>query len=426
MTGLAQTSAPQLDVDAIRADFPILQTQVHGRPLVYLDSAATSQKPRSVIDAITNFYCTTNANVHRSPHWLGQQATEQYEGARARMARAVNAWAPESVVWVRGTTEAINLAATALGAKSLNADDTILLTEMEHHSNLVPWQILAKRMDLKLRFVPVTDEGRLDLEAAQTLLAEGPKVFAFTAKSNVLGTESPVATLCGWARDAGAISVVDGAQALPHGAVDVQALGCDLFACSAHKGLGPMGIGALIVRPETYDRMGVYQGGGEMIRRVRLEESSFAEPPLRYEAGTPSVADVVGFHAALDYLEAVGPDKIHAHETRLTRLCLDLLHERGIRTFGPDDASERAGVVSFAVPDVHPRSAMPYVHPHEVAQYLDGLGIAVRAGHHCAQPLMKRMGVMATARASFYLYNTEQEVRQLADGIVQTQEYFGR
>jgi cysteine desulfurase/selenocysteine lyase len=407
-----------LDVAKIRRDFPILAATVRGKPLVYLDSAATSQKPQSVIDAITDFYSLKNSNVHRSVHFLAERATMAFEEARARVAKFVNAPAPESVVWTRGTTEAVNLVANAWGDRNVKAGDSILLTEMEHHANLVPWQMLAKRRGAKLRFVPVTDDGRLDEEAAKARLAEGVKLFAFTAKSNVLGTENSVVELCRAARAAGAATLVDAAQLVPHGGADFQALGCDFLAFSSHKALGPMGVGALIVRPEMYDRMDPWQGGGEMIQRVRLEESTYAPPPLRYEAGTPAAADAVGLHAALDYLDAVGPEKIHDHETRLTRLALDLLADLGVKTLGPDDASRRAGIVSFEVPDLH---------PHDVAQFLDAeRGIAVRAGHHCAQPLMRRFGAVATCRASFYLYNTEDEVRALADGVRAVMEYFRR
>jgi cysteine desulfurase/selenocysteine lyase len=289
---------------------------------------------------------------------------------------------------------------------------------MEHHANLVPWQMLAKRTGAKLRFVPISDDGLLDLDAAAARLAESPKLFAFTAKSNVLGTENPVADLCRRARAAGTTTLVDAAQSVPHGAVDFAALGCDFLAFSAHKMLGPMGVGALAVRPEMYDRMDPWQGGGEMIQRVRLEESTYAEPPLRFEAGTPAAADAVALGAAIDYLDAVGPARIHEHETRLTRLALELLADLGVRTLGPADAASRAGIVSFEVPNLH---------PHDVAQFLDAeCGIAIRAGHHCAQPLMRRFGAVATCRASFYLYNTESEVKALADGLSAVMEYFRR
>jgi len=421
VTAVARPRTP-LDPEALRRDFPILATKARGAPLVYLDSAATSQKPRQVIDALTSFYETSNANVHRSVHYLAERATTQYETARARVGRFVGAKSPEQVVWTRGTTEAVNLLANAWGDRNLAAGDVVLLTEMEHHSNLVPWHMLAARRGVRLRFVPVTDSGELDLDVAtERLSAEGadrPKLFAFTAKSNVLGTENPVAELCAKAREVGCTTVVDGAQSVPHGPVDVAALGCDFLVFSSHKALGPMGVGCLVAgSTELWARMGPWQGGGEMIRRVRLEESTSAAPPLRYEAGTPSAADAVAFAAALDYLEAANPAAIHEHEVRLTALALELLGELGVRTLGPDDPARRAGIVSFDVPGIH---------PHDVATLLDGRGVAVRAGHHCAQPLMRRYGVVATTRASFYLYNTEDEVRALADGVKAAMEYFRR
>jgi cysteine desulfurase/selenocysteine lyase len=414
--------SPGLDVAAIRRDFPILATKARGHDLVYLDSAATSQKPRQVIDALADFYATSNANVHRSVHYLAERATTRFEEARARVARFVGAAQPEQVVWTRGTTEAMNLVANAWGERNLRPGDTVLVTEMEHHANLVPWHLLAKRRGLKIRAVPITDDGELEVAAAHRFLAapaaERPRVFAFTAKSNVLGTVTPVAELCARAREAGVTTVVDGAQSVPHGPVDVAALGCDFFAFSAHKALGPMGVGCLVVgRPELWSAMDPWQGGGEMIRRVRIDESTYAEPPLRWEAGTPAAADAIAFVAALDYLERVGPDAIHAHEVRLTALALELLRPLGLRILGPEDPERRAGIVSFDVPDVH---------PHDLATHLDGHGIAVRAGHHCAQPLMRRMGVQATTRASFYLYNTEDEVRALANGVRAAMEYFRR
>jgi cysteine desulfurase / selenocysteine lyase len=417
-TATPAQAAPPLDADAIRRDFPILATTVRGKPLVYLDSAATSQKPRAVVDAISGFYFGTNANVHRSVHHLAEKATVAFEEARLAVADFVGAPSAESVVWTRGTTEAVNLVANAWGDRNLKAGDVVLLTEMEHHANLVPWQMLAKRRGVRLRFVPVTDDGLLDLDAAAARLAESPKLFAFTAKSNVLGTTNPASELCRMAREAGAATFVDAAQIVPHGAVDFRAIGCDWMAFSSHKMLGPMGVGALVTRPEMYERMDAWQGGGEMIQRVGLEASTYAEPPLRFEAGTPAAADAIGLSAALDYLASVGPARVHDHEVRLTRLALDLLRELGIRTFGPDDAERRAGIVSFEVPGVH---------PHDVAQFLDAeRGIAIRAGHHCAQPLMRRLGVIATCRASFYLYNTEAEVRALADALRGVMEFFVR
>ncbi len=418
----ASAAAATLDVAAIRADFPILATTARGAPLVYLDSAATSQKPQCVIDALTSYYTTSNANVHRSVHYLAERATMAFEEARARVAAFVNAPAAENVVWVRGTTEAVNLVATSWGRRNLAAGDTVLLTEMEHHSNLVPWHMLAKSPDegglgIALDFVPLTDDGQLDMDVAAEKLAAGPRLFGFTAKSNVLGTENDVVRLCATAREHGVVTLVDGAQSVPHGAVDFAALGCDFLAFSAHKALGPMGAGALVVNADRYAEMDPYQGGGEMIMRVKLATSTYMDPPLRFEAGTPSAGDVIAFHTALDYLAGCDLAAVHEHETRLTRLALDLLAELGVRTFGPADAAQRAGIVSFDVPGVH---------PHDVSTLLDGRGIAVRAGHHCCQPLMRRLGVIATSRASFYLYNTEDEVRRFADGVRHVQEYFRR
>ena len=414
----AGTKPSALDVAAIRGDFPALATLARGVPLVYLDSAATSQKPRQVIDAISDFYTHSCANVHRSGHYLAERATTQFEGARARVAQFVNAVRAEQVIWTRGTTEAINLVANAFGDRNLQPGDTVLVTEMEHHANLVPWHMLAKRRKLRVAAVPVTDDGFLDLDALHARLAEQPKILAFTAKSNVLGTENPVAEICAHAREVGCVTVVDGAQAVPHGPVDVQALGCDFFAFSAHKALGPMGAGCLVVRDaDLYGRMDAWQGGGEMIRRVKVDESSYADPPLKFEAGTPAAADAIAFTAALDYLDALSPAAIHAHEVRLTALALELLRPLGVRVLGPADAAQRAGIVAFDVPGIH---------PHDIATLLDGRGIAVRAGHHCAQPLMRRMGVQATTRASFYLYNSEDEVRALAEGVRAAMEYFRR
>jgi cysteine desulfurase/selenocysteine lyase len=405
------------DVEAVRRDFPILATTARGHPLVYLDSAATSQKPRQVIDALVAFYETSNANVHRSVHHLAERATASFEAARARVARYVNAEGAECVVWTRGTTESINLVANAFGDRNLSAGDTVLVTEMEHHSNLVPWHLLAERRGVRVRAVPVRDDGSLDLSAAHALLAERPKLFAFTAKSNVLGTETPVADLCRRAREVGCTTVVDAAQALAHGPLDVREAGCDFLAFSAHKALGPMGVGALVCRPGVHERMGPWQGGGEMIRKVEIDRSTYADPPLRWEAGTPAAADAVAFSAALDYLEALGPAAVREHETRLTALAMELLRGLGIRVLGPADPAARAGIVSFEVPGVH---------PHDVATLLDGRGIAVRAGHHCAQPLMRRFGVQATLRASFHVYTTQDEVRRLADGLRAAMEYFRR
>ncbi len=399
----------------LRSDFPILSTTVRGKPLVYLDSAATSQKPRQVIEAMSEFYASSNANIHRGVHLLGERATLAYEGAREKVARFVGASGADEIVFTRGTTESLNLVANAWGRPALAPGDEVLVTAMEHHSNLVPWQLLCQATGATLRAVPVTDAGELDLDVLDRHLSRGPRVFAFAHVSNVLGTINPVTELVARARQAGTVTVVDGAQSVPHLPIDVRALGCDFFAFSGHKMFGPTGIGVLYGRRELLERMPPWQGGGSMISSVSLERSSYAPPPARFEAGTPPIAEAVGLGAALDYLEAAGIEEIGVWEAELLAYALDAVAMvSGVRVIG--SPKERVGVLSFAVDGVH---------PHDASAVLDDEGIAVRAGHHCAQPLMERYGVPATVRASFAFYNTMEEVDRLRSGLERVRKVFG-
>lgn len=403
------------DVEKIRTDFPVLGRPVNNRRLVYLDNAATSQKPGQVIDAVSRFYEQHNANVHRSVHRLAEEATAAYEGAREKVASYVGAPEREGLILTRGTTEGINLVAHAWGRRSLREGDQVVLTEMEHHSNLVPWQLAARDTGAVLRFVPIREDGTLDLEAAGRLIGPRTKMVALTHASNVLGTVNPVRVVAELAHGAGALVLVDGAQGAPHLPVDVGSLGCDFYAFSGHKMLGPMGIGALWGRPELLDGMDPFMGGGEMIREVHLDSSTWNDLPYKFEAGTPNVGGAVGLGAAVDYLETLGVENVRAHEARLGRLAhARLSGMEGVTVYGPE--SGRTGVVSFSMPDVH---------PHDISQLLDGEGIAIRSGHHCCQPLMRRLDVPATARASFYLYNTEDEVDMLVKAIERAREFFG-
>ncbi|MDE2714517.1 MAG: cysteine desulfurase [Verrucomicrobiota bacterium] len=386
--------------DGIRDDFPALAQEINGHPLVYFDNAATTQKPRAVLDAIQNYYEHANANVHRGIHELSNRATAAYEGTRDRVAQFINAPAREDIIFTRGTTEAINLVAATWGTANLGAGDVILLTELEHHSNLVPWQLLAQRTGAKLRFIPVTgDEGTLDLSDFDGQL-EGVKLVSLTHISNALGTINPVAEICAQAKVVGVVTLVDAAQSAGHMPLDVQALGCDFLALSGHKLCGPTGVGALFARRELQEAMPPYQGGGEMISKVEFHKSEFNVPPHKFEAGTPNVAGAAGLHAALDYLDAIGLDAIHAHDTELAHYAKERLSEfEGIRIFGPTE--ERGGLVSFIFENVHAL---------DLATLADQQGVAIRIGHHCTQPLHEKLGVPATARASFYFYNTRSEV----------------
>jgi cysteine desulfurase/selenocysteine lyase len=410
----ANTTSP--DWASLRSEFPILDQQVHGHPLVYLDNAATSQKPRAVIDAITGYYERDNANVHRGIHELSNRATAAFEAARARAARFLNARSADEIVFTRGTTEAINLVSNAWGPSHLKPGDEILLTEVEHHSNLVPWQMLAERTGARVHYVPVTgDEGELDLRALDSLLTPRVRLFSMVHISNSMGTVNPVADLCARARKLGVVTLVDGAQSAGHMPVDVQAIGCDFFALSGHKICGPTGIGALYVRQEVLDSMPPFQGGGEMILRVEYDKTEFKKAPHRFEAGTPDISGAVGLHAAMDYLDAIGREQIWRHDQELAHYAYERLSQLDqLRLFGPRRG--RAGLVSFLIRDVH---------AHDVVMLADQAGIALRGGHHCTQPLMHKLGVESTARASFYFYNTREEVDRLVDVVKEIQRFFG-
>jgi len=401
-----------MDVDRLRGDFPILGRTFGGKQVVYLDSAATSQRPNQVIAAEEEFYRQSNANPHRGVYALGVEATDAYETARARTARFLHARDPEEVVFVRGTTEAINLVATSLGRSLLHRGDRVLSTVMEHHSNIVPWHLLREYAGIAIEFLDVDDTGRLRLDRLDELLGDGrTKVVALTHVSNVLGTVNPVREIAEKARDHGALTVLDAAQSAPHRPLDVERLGVDFLAFSGHKMLGPMGIGVLWGRRERLDALPPYMGGGDMIREVHADRVSYADVPARFEAGTPNVGGAVALAAAFDYLESVGWGDLRAHEERLMERMLREGRERlgdRLRVFGPPDARDREAVVSFALEGAH---------PHDVASLLDADGVCVRAGHHCAQPLMDRLGVPALTRASPYLYNTESEIDRLYDSL---------
>ncbi len=404
-----------LDVSAIRKDFPILEQEVNGHRLVYIDNAASSQKPQVVIDALNHYYRHDHANVHRGLHELSMRATKAYEDARARAARYICASDPSEVVFARGTTEGINLVAAAWGFDNLRKGDEILLTVLEHHSNIVPWQLLAQRVGAKLKFLDIDDEGRLRLDQLDDLLTERTRIVGVTHVSNGLGTINPIAEISDAAHRVGALVVVDGAQAAPHVPVDVGALGCDFYTLSGHKMCGPTGIGVLWGRRELMEAMSPYQGGGEMIEIVELERSTYKPSPHKFEAGTPNIAGAVGLAVAMDYLTAIGMDRILEHEHALIAYALERTQEiPGFRGFGPQ--KDRAGILSFE---------LGAIHPHDLAQVLDGRGIAVRAGHHCNQPLMRRLGVAATTRASFYLYNDRDDVDALCEGLSAALELFG-
>ncbi|TMC38713.1 MAG: cysteine desulfurase [Chloroflexi bacterium] len=407
--------ARALNAQAVHADFPILSRQIHGKPLVYLDSAATSQKPAVVIDAMDDYYRRYNANPHRGVYTISEEATAAYESARQRVATFINAASPKEVIFTRNTTEAINLVRYSWGRVNVRSGDRILLTEMEHHSNLVPWQLLAQEQGARLEFLCIDDDGLLQLDQLERKLA-GVRLLALTHQSNTLGTINPIKAIAAAARRAGAVVLVDGAQAVPHMPVDVQDLDVDFYAFSGHKMCGPTGIGVLWARRALLESMPPFLGGGDMIKRVKLNEATWNDLPWKFEAGTPSVAEGIGLGAAVDYLSQFGMERVRSHERTLVDYAMEKLQEiPGITLYGPRDPGIHGGAISFTLPNIH---------PHDLATLVDREGIAVRAGHHCTQPLMDRLGVPATTRASFYIYNRVDEVDQLVGGIQKAQKVF--
>lgn len=409
--------SPPLDVERIRADFPLLSRSVHDKPIVYLDSAATSQKPTAVLDAMDTYYRTINSNVHRGVYQIAEQATNELEAAREKVRAFINASSTAEVIFTRNATESLNLLVQSWGRSNLREGDVVVLSHMEHHANIVPWHMLVAELGIQLRWIPLTSDDRLDLTDLDALL-DGAKVLSVTAMSNVLGSLTPVRRLTDAARAAGAISIIDGCQSVPHTATDVQALGADFVAFSGHKLCGPTGVGVLWGRRELLEAMPPFIGGGEMIRDVRLDGFTCNDLPWKFEAGTPAIAEIIGLGAAVDYLSAVGMDAIRAHERMLTDYALRSLNDRfgdDITIHGPTDPELRGGVFSFAFRDLH---------PHDISQILDEHAVCVRAGHHCAKPLMKLMGVGATARASVYLYNTTADIDALADALEAAGAFF--
>jgi len=414
----ASEKAVSYDLARVRADFPILKREINGKPLVYLDSAATSQKPVQVIEALDRYYNEYNANVFRGVYQISEEATAAYESARKRIADLVNAKDPSEIIFVRGTTEAINLVAHSWGRSNIGLGDSIMLTEMEHHSNIVPWQLLARDKGAQLKYVGISDDGRLvGDDFRQHLENGGIKLFAVTQASNVLGTINPVREMVREAHRYNCRVLVDAAQSVPHMPVDVQDLDCDFLAFSGHKMCGPTGIGVLYAKRDLLEKMEPYQGGGEMIREVHLYEASFKDPPFKFEAGTTDISGAIGLGAAVDYLSKVGLRNIRNHERDLTAYALDALRKlKGMRIYGPADSDTRGGVISFNLADIH---------AHDMASLLDEDGIAVRSRHHCAQPLMRRLGLPATARASFYVYNDAEDVDALVAAVQKTKALFG-
>jgi len=402
---------------ALRAQFPALAQEVGGHPLVYLDNAATSQKPQSVLDALAAYYEDDNANVHRGIHELSRRATTAFEGARVKLAKFIGAPDSAELVWTRGTTEAINLVASSWGMDTLGDGDEILLSSLEHHSNIVPWQLVASRTGARLRYIEMDEQGRLILDYLPELLTDRTRLVAVSHISNALGTVNPIREIADQAKQVGALVLVDGAQAVPHRRVDVQELGCDFYAFSGHKMCGPTGSGGLWARRSLLESMPPYQGGGEMIRMVERDTSTWAEIPHKFEAGTPNIAGAIALGAAADFLDEVGFDAIAEHERELLSYALERLDDMGgITVYGPTDLDERSGVISFTMGDAH---------PHDISTILDSRGIAIRAGHHCAQLVMQHFGISATARASFYLYNSTDDVDRLIEGLASVKEIFG-
>lgn len=410
------TPTPTRTAADIRKDFPILSRQVHGKPLVYLDSTASSQKPSAVIEVMSTYYETTHANVHRGVYEISEEATAKMEKARVKVARFINVRQSKQIIFTRNTTESINLVAYSWGNKNISAGDLIVLTEMEHHSNLIPWQLLAQRTGARLEFVPITTDGLLDLDVYEQLLQQQPKLVAFTHMSNVLGTINPVQQMTAQAHAAGATVLLDAAQSVPHMPVDVQALDVDFLCFSAHKMLGPTGIGVLYGKREILEDMPPFMGGGEMIRKVGLRESTWNDLPWKFEAGTPAIAEAIGLGAAVDYLNELGMENVRRHEQEITTYAMTQLQAvPGLTIYGPG-ASERGGVISFTLGDIH---------PHDLASILDQeVGVAIRAGHHCAQPLVERLGLAATARASFYVYTIPEDIDVLVQGLHKALQIF--
>src|SRR5579875_459220 len=405
-----------MNITDIRKQFPILDQEVNGKPLVYLDSSATSQKPIQVIETLEKYYREYNSNVHRGVHTLGTKATDAYEGAREKVRKFINAKSTQEVIFTRGTTTSLNLVASSYAANTLKEGDEIIITYMEHHSNLIPWQQVAKKTGAQLKYFPLQTDGTLRLEDVRASITPNTKIVAVTQVSNVLGTINPIKEIAQIAHENGAVIVVDGAQSAPHLKIDVQDLDCDFFAFSGHKMCGPTGIGVLYGKKHLLENMEPIEFGGEMIDFVELYDSTWKELPWKFEGGTPIIAGAIGLGAAIDFLNEVGLENIAGHEHQLAAYALDKMSSiEGISIYGPMDPAKRCGLVTFNLADVH---------PHDVATVLDAEGIAVRAGHHCAQPLMKWLNVSATARASFYLYNTEEDIDRLVEGLVKTKEYF--
>ena len=406
------------DVEKIRLDFPILTKEIFGKPLVYLDNAATSQKPRQVIDALVEYYENFNANVHRGVHTLSMEATDRYEEAREKVSSFINSESSDLVIWTRNASESLNLVAYSWGENNVHEGDEILLTPMEHHSNLVPWQELARRKNAVIKFIPMLENGTLDMDRVKELITERTVLVSAVHMSNALGTINPIKELAEETHKLGAKILVDGAQSVPHMPTDVQELNCDFLAFSGHKMLGPTGIGALYVKEEILESMEPFLTGGEMVLEVSYEKASWADLPMKFEAGTPNIADSIALGSAVDYLNALGMGNVREHEKDLTAYALDRFRKadlEGLDLFGPDDPNIRGGEFSFNTPDVH---------PHDLGTFLDRIGIAVRTGHHCAMPLVRSLGVAATSRASFYLYNTKKEVDILVDGVTEALRYF--
>ncbi|MBK7143256.1 MAG: cysteine desulfurase [bacterium] len=406
-----------MDIERIKADFPILEERVNSHRLIYLDNAATTQKPRAVINALIDYYRKMNSNIHRGLHTLAERSTEAFEESRAHVARFIGDVPTEEVIFTKGTTEALNLIAYSWGEQNIKAGDEIVITEMEHHANFVPWVMLAKRKNAIIKKIPITVCGHLDLSDIDTIITSKTKLVAFPHVSNVLGTINPVQQIAAKAKSVGATVVVDGAQAAPHMTIRPAEYGIDFYSFSAHKMLGPTGVGVLWGRRSVLQAMPPFNFGGEMIREVSFDRVTFNELPWKFEAGTPNIADVIAFDAALTYLESLGMEEIRTHEIMLTKYAIDRLTSlKGIEIQGPQESATRGGAVSFTDPSIH---------PHDISTFLDSRGIAIRAGHHCAQPLMRTLGKVATARASFYIYNTEADIDALYDALVEMRKYFG-